>query len=353
MAQRQFRQDDTSNWTDKFGNGSDGAYAPSTGTDAPIDSACTGTSATTSLTATNVSFASGQLILIHQTQGTGAGNYELNRIASYTAGTITTTLALTNTYGTGAQVVVLKQYSSALIDTGVTLTTKAWTGTVGGIVGWFCNGITTVTGNITGKGRGYQIPGTAAYCGEGTAGPAIINHPTKNGNGGGSATFGNGGGGGGNAVAGTSGSMGEGGDAAGNAALTLMVFGGGGGGDTDNGGNTTSGGIVILISKTITVTGTITVDGNSSSYGGASAGGSILLKGKTITLGSTLVTSAGASSSNGGGASSVGRIHADYSGSISGTTSPTIDSTQDATIIEAAVAAGGVFTSSPTGFIEF
>jgi hypothetical protein len=59
-------------------------------TETMIDSACTGTSAATSLTATNVSFAQGQVILIHQTQGTGAGTWMRNTIQGYTAGTITT-----------------------------------------------------------------------------------------------------------------------------------------------------------------------------------------------------------------------------------------------------------------------
>jgi len=41
-----------------FGNGSDGALSISADTtDAPIDSACTGTSGSTTLSATNASFA--------------------------------------------------------------------------------------------------------------------------------------------------------------------------------------------------------------------------------------------------------------------------------------------------------
>jgi hypothetical protein len=64
-----------------FGDGSDGSLTISVDTtEAPIDSACTGTERNYSLTATNVSFALGQVILIHQTQGTNAGQNERNVI---------------------------------------------------------------------------------------------------------------------------------------------------------------------------------------------------------------------------------------------------------------------------------
>ena len=145
MAQRQFRSDDTSFWPYEYGNSSDGAYSPSSGTDAPVDSACTGTINTTSLSATNVSFSAGQIILIHQTNGTGAGQWELNKISSYVAGTITTVLPLIYDYTSGAQVIVVPQYSSANIANGVTITVKAWTGSVGGIFVKMVNGAFTIT----------------------------------------------------------------------------------------------------------------------------------------------------------------------------------------------------------------
>ena len=121
------------------------------------------------MSATNASFAAGQFILIHQTRGTGAGNWELNKIQSYTSGTITTTFALTNDYTSGAQVLVMKQYSSVLIDTGVTLTGKAWNGTVGGIIGWFCNDLTNIPGIITLTGLGFA-GGTSSSSGQGVQG---------------------------------------------------------------------------------------------------------------------------------------------------------------------------------------
>ncbi|MEM3335472.1 MAG: hypothetical protein QXY47_05520, partial [Thermoplasmata archaeon] len=125
MAQRQFRSDDTDKWLYGFGSGSDGDISINTSTDNPIDSTCSGTIGTTSLTATNSLFAPGQIILIHQTRGTGAGNWELNRIASYTAGTITLLHPLQNTYTTSgasvAQVLVMKQYNNFTINSGQTL----------------------------------------------------------------------------------------------------------------------------------------------------------------------------------------------------------------------------------------
>lgn len=400
MAQRQFRSDDTSKWVYGYGDGSDGAYAPSTGTDAPIDSACTGTSGATSLSATNASFAAGQVILIHQTKdvggaGASAGKWELNKIDSYTAGTITTKLPLCNTYVSGAQVLVIKQYSSILIDSGVTLTGKSWNGTVGGIIAWLCKGTTEIKGTVTvsgtngavatgyvngdseelptsgggfrgGDGTGFGSGSTAGgQQGEGIAGGLIAGTGAKSANAGGGSRAENtgdttraGGAGGGNGAAGTSGTMdgsqgsaGVAGDAAGNAGLTTMVFGGGGGGGgsrVGSGENTgsagTGGGIIFIISRNVTITGyakTNGGNGGTTTYasGGGGAGGSILIKGKIIVLGTNLATASAGTSGGMGGAGGVGRIHVDYLASITGTTSPTLDSRQDFSLENA----GGAF----------
>jgi hypothetical protein len=377
MAQRQWRSDDTDKWTDGFGNGSDGAYAPSTGTRTEIDSACTATIDTNSVSATNVNFATGQTILIHQTKGTGAGQWELNKISSYTAGTITTKYKTIYAYVTGAQVMVISQYTSALVDTGVTLTGKAYDGTVGGILGWFCKGETTITGSLTIKGaNGVAATGVGqvayaangggfrgGYSQDGNAGTGQQGENTANSqsesaaasaNGGG-AGGGNGynvGGGGGNGTAGANAtgsttSNGLGGATSGNAALTSMSLGGGAGGARGSNGvgihesGANGGGIILLISKTITITGSIIADGGLTNdkriEGGGGAGGSVLLKGKDLTLGTALITALGGVGGNGtenAGDGGVGRIHADYSTSLTGTTNPTIDSTLDSTISE-------------------
>lgn len=362
ISQRQFRSDDTSIWSDKYGNGSDGAYAPSTGTDAPIDSACTGTINTTSLSATNVSFATGQLILIHQSRGTGAGQWELNKIAGYTAGTITTSYNLIYDYVSGAQVLVMPQYASANIAGGVTITGKAWDGTVGGIYAKFVNGTFTLAGTLTVKGAdGGQNNSSANSDGGGYRGGHGSNDsPNQAGQGesevgaGGNSVNANGSGGGG-------GQGGAGGGTVGTSYQTVaglttrFVFGGAGGGANGNGGTGAQGGngggIVLIIAKTITVSGSLNVNGGAGNNGtvnggsGGGAGGCVLLKGQVLTLGTTLCTSSGGNGGSsvggdpgGGGAGSangstkngaVGRIHADYSKSISGTTTPSIDSRSD------------------------
>lgn len=391
MAQRQFRSDDTSTWAEKMGDGSDGDYSSSgNATDAPIDSSCSGTATATSLTATNASFATGQLILIHQTRGTGAGQWELNKIAGYTAGTITTSYPLIYTYtdsgASQAQVLVLKQYSSFTQNSGHTLTAKAWNGNVGGIIAFVCNGDTTITGTLDNKGangsgqtggtskayfggNGNYAIGAAARgnYGEGYSGASAASSNTNaNGNGGGggyvpnTSFAGAGGGGGGNGTAGSNGGTqngtgGSGGATAGSADLTSMIPGGGGGGGAImEGGNVNQrggaggagGGIILIISKNITISGSIISNGGNGSVstsntdargsGGGGAGGSILLKAQTATLGATKVSSsAGTGGVDGranGGNGGVGRIHLDYSDSYTGTTTPTIDATLDTTI---------------------
>lgn len=377
LAQAAFRAAATSS----FGDGSDGALTISTNTtDAPIDSSATGTIGSTTLSATNASFAAGQVILIHQTRGIGAGAWQKTKISSYSAGTITTLDALTATFTTGAQVIVMKQYTTITVNSGITWTAKAWDGTVGGILAVIANGVVTITGTITATGKGFRgatgdtDPGNA---GEGSAGAEVANSTAANGNGGGGGqqgpnsgqVEGGHGAGGGNAAAGTSAgtrnaaSGGTGGSAIGNAALTLMSLGGGGGsGGANFAGNQAGrnggigGGIIFLFVKTPTVTGGITANGSNGSdsndsagAGGAGAGGSILIKTQTAILGSSLVTANGGTGGactgafNGsGGNGSAGRIHADYSTSVSGTTSPTLDSTQDGTLTD--TPAGSTFT---------
>lgn len=381
---RQFRSDDTDAWLEGLGDGSDGALTISSNTtEAPIDSSCSGTSGTTSLSATNASFTAGQLILIHQTRGTGVGNWELNKIASYVAGTITTAYALQNTYtdsgASQAQVRVMKQYSAVTINASVTYEPKNWDQNVGGILAFFCNGDVTVNGAIsaagtqgaspsvgvggnTGMTTGKGFQGGAGYnqnsqctsaCGEGTSGAGGARTTAANGNGGSGNRTANitsraaGGSGGGNGTAGTNGSTGDGalggngGTTAGNAALTNMVFGGGGGGQASFASTSqavaaggSGGGIIFIIAKKITVhptTGSIVATGGTNNSGtrgnisGDGAGGSILLKGQTLSLGTSRVTANGGAGTTGG----VGRIHADYSVALSGTTSPTLDSTKD------------------------
>ena len=372
-----------------FGNGSDGALTISADTtDTPIDSACTGTVATTTLTATNASFAAGQVILIHQSQGTGAGTYQRNKIISYTAGTITLDQALNATYTTGAQVLVLKQYTNVTVNSGKTWTVKAWNGTTGGILAFLANGTVTVNGTITASGSdtttvtGYNAtvsgstgggfrggngyiyssnpPGSTGQAGEGTTGAALVqNAANGNGGGGGTRNIGgsSGGGGGGNGTAGTVGggndaTNGQGGGVSSNAELTTMTFGGGGGGPSyysssggTVGGGASGAGIIFISSVNITVSGNIAANGGNGGVGtdigqgGSGAGGSILIKCQTGTLGSGKITATGGNPINtttgyGGykGNGGDGVVHIDYSTSYTGTTSPTLNANLDTTL---------------------
>lgn len=346
-----------------FGDGSNSSLTISTNTtDAPIDSACSGTSGTQTLTATNVSFAAGQVVLIHQTQGTGAGSWMRNIIQSYTAGTITLSLPLNTTYGTGAQVIVMKQYTNVTINTGVTYTAKAWNGTVGGILTFLASGTVTVTGTLSATGKGYRGAtnsggsGADGIQGEGYNGVGSSNF-NPNANGGGGGQQGKGGGGGG---LGTSGgtaaglNAGIGGSTAGSSDLTTLILGGGGGSSAEptGGGNGGAGGGVVFISgTTLTITGSVVslgnvgTDGSSGSAGtfggggGGGAGGAILLKAQTATLGANLVTATGASGGSPSGIATAGAtggdglIHLDYYTSYTGTTTPTLDFAQDNTLV--------------------
>jgi len=339
-----------------FSNGSDGLLSISANTtDAPIDSASTATSGTTSISATNASFVAGQLIMIHQTRGTSAGQWELNKISSYVAGTITTVSPLTYTYTSGAQVLVIEQHSGITIDSGKTLTAKAWNGTVGGIVALMSSGLCDVNGTISanggaspdrftgGTGGGFRGAGgeqhNTANQGEGTGGAGSASN-AANGNGGGGGTEigggGSGGGGGGNGTAGATGTTGGG--TAGVVALSTMVFGGAGGGgcsaaSDDGGGGGAGGGIVAIFAKTITISGLIRSNGGLGSNGagslgrngGAGAGGSVLIKAKTAILGSGKITATGATGSGGGGTGGTGRIRCEAC-SLTGTTSPSLSS---------------------------
>lgn len=338
-----------------FGNGLDGDLTiSSSSSEAPIDSTCSGTVGTTSLTATNASFAAGQLLLIHKSRGlttTTAGAWELNKIASYATGTITLAYPLQFTYNDSgddqSQVRVLKQYNNVTINGSQVYSSKAWNENVGGIIGWFAKGTTTITGTVQGTGLGYlqgNHGGQFAhgFSGEGTLG-ARTQSGAANGNGGaGKQSEGSGGGNGAAAINNPT-SAGAGGAAAGAADLTSMVFGGGGGGAGDgsvpngHGIGGSGGAIVAIFSQYFTMSGAITLTGNanestaceSGHRGGGGAGGSCLIKCKTAVLGTNLITALAGSATANGSAGAVGRIHVDYKTSLTGTTNPTLDSTND------------------------
>jgi len=347
-----------------FGSGADGAGAL-TGTQAPVDSTFTGTSGASSGTAgTGLSFATNDIVLIHQSQGTNVGNYQLNQLTGYTSGTGAMTLLfpLNVTYGTGAQIIQVKQYTTAVLSGNFTV--KAWNGSVGGFMVIMAQGdidgagftlncagsaTATDTGAIIGGYRGGNGSGNnvnlAAGKGEGTtgstrtAGTGSADQRAAQGSGGGgtagSSVFGNlsipsSGGGGGNGTAGSDGGSkdfaawaGVGGSTAGSSDLSTMVFGGGGGGcdqDSSTIGGSSGGGCVWLICggtlKNITVNfkgGSATsISANSNGgtvSGGAGAGGSCLIS--AVSMNNVTLQGAGGAASSAnwpGGAGGSGRV---------------------------------------------
>ena len=130
-----------------MGNGSDGITTISS--DSILSTAnenCSGTSGSTSLTLASAgSFSNQDLVIIHQTRGTGVGNWELNQVASG-AGTTTLTLTndLTNTYtnsgNSKAQILTMPQYSSVMVNSNNTWSAADWEARILArfIRGWFC-----------------------------------------------------------------------------------------------------------------------------------------------------------------------------------------------------------------------
>ena len=340
--------------TGPFGDGSDGpmTFSSSAQFDPPADAVVdSGSNGGTALTVSGVTgtFVAGDRILIHQTRGIGAGTWELNSVQSYALGNIVTATALASSYTTSgadaAQVLVVPEYTNVTVNNAVTLSSKPWNGATGGILAFLANDTVTVTGTITASEKGYRggaPTSTLSFQGEGTGGAGTPARDANGNGGGGGENFDAnnhpGGGGGGHATAGTAGSLssngqgiaGSGGDAAGSVDLTTMVFGGGGGARGVNPGSPDAGdggGIVLIYGLTITVSGSISTNGQDLSGGGnghgGGAGGAILIKGQTITLGGSLFTATGGAggtsqdANNGaGGPGADGLIRVEYCGAV-------------------------------------
>jgi len=305
-----------------FGTGQDGDKVVSSSADYDgANAGCSGTSGTKSLTLDAASvFSNGDIVLIHQSRGSGAGNWELNQIASG-GGTTSLTLVhdLENTYvdsgADQAQIVEVQQYRSVKVNSSQSWNAPSWDGNKGGIHAFMCSGETVLDGAIYADGRGYRGGSQNGFIsngnqGEGTAGAGSgTNGSNGNGGGGGlknSQNSGNSGAGGGHASAASngpihyefsqdSGPVATGGSTAGSSDLVTCVFGGGGGGggrDSENvpstgaGGN--GGGAIFVFTKKLTINsgGAITSNGLNGGYqannhnggGGGGAGGSVLIK---------------------------------------------------------------------------
>ncbi len=368
-----------------YGDGVDSNYSSPT-IPTLVKGSISGTAASTALTNPDASFANGEVIFLIQFEGTGVGQWEINRVvAGGGTSSLTMLVPLKYTYtdsgSSQAQAVKVFRFQDVTVSSG-TWTVPNWDGNVGGFFPFACKG--NFTGTIFGKGTdGITSAGgtptvgpgyTGGYSrnssnnnggnqGEGSNGPGTESN-LANGNGGGAGVNSGGsfgrasGGGGGNKIAGTSGGSfdngtgGNGGDPAGSDDMTLLVPGGaGGGGMTTNGGESMGTGasgsatIIGYIKNIVNVTG-INInggkggDGNQANAGGGggSAGGNVLFVCQTATLGTNVITAiAGSGGSPAGGNGGTGRITVHHSGVVTGTTNPTFTDVVDLSLTEKGV----------------
>jgi len=354
-----------------FGNGHDGSVSSATGT-INTYAAMTGTAASTTVT-TALSVSAGDMVLLHQSRGTAnVGKWEIVIVGSTGSGQFTATSALVNTYASVAQAVLIPQYTAGTCANALTATD--WAGTSGGIIALAVNGLLTLSGSINIANKGF-VYGNGVVSGngqqaEGTSEAGGTQTQNANGNGGGGGVYtsgvgSSGGGGGGNGAAGSNGdngannAPGTGGSTSGNSDLTLATFGGGGGAGGGRGGGAgtrggVGGGMAFIFAKNITISGLISGNGENGvnstdvSAGGGGGGGSILIKAQIATLNSNKVTAtagsggvrSGDTNHANGGNGGDGRIHLDYLTSYTGTTNPTLNATQDSSLV---TASGGFF----------
>ncbi len=310
-----------------WGAGTHGTI-PSAGVYDGLNSSCTGTAGSTTLNC-SAALVAGDMVLIHNTQGSNYGEWEWNFITNVAGSVKTTLLPLSYTYsGSGsnrAQVVQAKQYTGGTVSGMISV--NAWNGTIGGIIPLVATGRITIssTGNITTGGSGFRggsrhisgltgqsIPMQWGYTGEGTAGASFkASNDDANGNGAGAAGTGTDGnhsasGSGGNHAGGATasdasngGRGGEIGQVVGNAELTNANFGGGGGGASyhgngtagTNGGN--GGGLIFIFAREVINLGQIESNGNNGGYatgngaGGGGAGGGVFIKAMSAAIGNT------------------------------------------------------------------
>lgn len=348
---RQFRTDDTHPWAYKYGRGLDGALTVSAdATHSRASAGCAGTVSTKTLTLDSASsFANDDLVLIHQTRGTDAGKWELNRIVS---GGGSTTLTLESdleiTYvdsgADQAQVIELKEYTSVTIDAGKTLSAPQWDGSKDGILAFLCNGSTVINGTLSAAIKGFAGGSGggdgAAWAGEGTGAASAQNVTNPAGSGGGSQHVSSAGGGHASTMSGPESTEGTSVGTANGVNLNLGAGGGGTAENSSSGAGGRGGGIVAVFSKIFTVnpsTGAVIVTGgngvNATRGGSGGAAGAILVKCQVGSLGTTLMTATHGNQGTGTTGNSTngsdGRIHVDYGSTLSGTTSPTLDSSQD------------------------
>jgi hypothetical protein len=318
----------------------------------------------------------GDVVLIHQTRGSGAGQWEMNKAADDFTGSGTFSLQqplkyvyVTNGGNEKAQILRVPQYSTCNV-TGTVTPLYGWNGSTGGIFSVMCINEMTISGTIYASGYGFQgggvnpfpqdtVPG---YQGEGIVGTGLQSSSSNSNGGGGGGVIGgcctSGGAGGGNGTSGTNGVSGRnssgttvpggvGGSAAGSSDLMILTLGGGGGSGAGGwsgegyqyarrGGN--GAGLIVIGATRLTVGSSILASGNNGESapshwyqggGGSGAGGSILLMSRSAIVGTNLVLAKGGTGTptsdqwnGGGGNGGEGRISIKYCEEFSGTTNP-------------------------------
>ncbi|MBL8604041.1 MAG: hypothetical protein JNK72_19090 [Myxococcales bacterium] len=282
--------------TCQFGGGGEGPLTTSGTTTINVAAAsAAGTAGTNALVISNQvgTFRAGQAVIVHQTQGAGAGTYEFNRLLTATGSAFVLASPLVNSFATGganrAQIVAVPEYTTVTVAAGTTLTAPGWNGNTGGILAFDASGAVTVNGTVSMSALGFRGRGhgcttgnlyrcARGYQGEGNLGLGGV-EIAANGTGGGGGGAGQddgAGGGGGHGAAGATGDTtgaycgvcaescpvppGRGGAAIGAANLSTALFmggaGGEGGADEDGGrpgrgGN--GGGVIFIRASSITV----------------------------------------------------------------------------------------------------
>jgi hypothetical protein len=334
-----------------------------------------GTEATLSTIPSTGCLSAGDEVLIINLQGTSTaydnvGNYETLEVQSVSGDTVTFKTAKVKYYGnntdddsnlgtaSGTQRVMLQRvpnYNNVTVNTSQNFYPSAWDGSKGGVLFFRASGDVNVNGTIHANNLGYRggygdepdnDPGTSGG-GIGDHFDVVGNSWFENGAGGG----GGGGGGGGNGTDGVGSPIDTNnyGREVGYADLRKLIMGGGGGGgqDNDSGNNSSSqgkggdgGGIIYIAGDAITVSGSLSSDGQDGTdpynagadytdgAGGGGAGGSVFLQGNTLNVDGASVAggngeeNTGALSGNqSGGDGADGRIAVYYSDSYTGSTS--------------------------------
>ncbi|WPB79307.1 Ig-like domain-containing protein [Archangium violaceum] len=101
--------------------------------------------------------ASGNATVIGFTKDMPVGRWELARIGSIAASTVTLTQPLVYPYtAMVTQIIRVPEYSTVQIDTGASIEAAAWNGATGGVVAFLAQTTLTNNGRISAKGAGFR-----------------------------------------------------------------------------------------------------------------------------------------------------------------------------------------------------